>query len=326
MRGRSSFLAALVLLEGAGCVTHEPCRPGTILLTLEMGAVTQVDLLVRGGGWDAQRGTIQRRPGAGAVVVEVRLPAYRTSDLVDLVVTPLDGAPITRQVSLLAGCTAVTLEVTLADGGRGAPDDGAGAPVPDAPPEPDARETPPPPDAPVSRDATADAAPGAIDAAYDTAPVTTDAAVDTRTASDAPDAATCTASGPCSPAECRRGVYSCDTGSPVCVPNGGTLVDGLPCGPDGAHKACKAGACACAPGYDSCGGTCTDTATDPRNCGKCGQGCSTGMSCVGSACVCPAGLSLCPDGCKDLQHDDANCQVCGVRCPPTTTCGGGACL
>jgi hypothetical protein len=36
-----------------------------------------------------------------------------------------------------------------------------------------------------------------------------------------------------------------------------------------------------------CDGVCTNTATDPVNCGMCGMACQTGASCVASKCECP---------------------------------------
>jgi hypothetical protein len=36
-----------------------------------------------------------------------------------------------------------------------------------------------------------------------------------------------------------------------------------------------------------CNGVCTNTATDPLNCGDCGMACQSGASCVASMCECP---------------------------------------
>lgn len=37
-----------------------------------------------------------------------------------------------------------------------------------------------------------------------------------------------------------------------------------------------------------CGARCTNTATDPRNCGGCGRACAAGEACAAGACVCEA--------------------------------------
>jgi hypothetical protein len=372
-RGVFGLLAAL--LATSACVTRKPCRPGTILLTLDMGEAPQVELEVHGGGWDSPRGTIRRVGVASAVVVEIRLPTYRTTDQIDVVVTPPGADPITQEVILGPGCTSAFLQVTPADGGPpggadgGAPrvTDGAELPPPDGPATSPADAASPGADAGPTRDAQGDSE------ARDATPARTDAPA----SSDARDAGSCTAMGSCTPAPCHTGVYSCATGvpvctdtgtvnngidcgagkvckdgscvtcnaggsctpadcktgniscasgSPVCMPNGGTLVDGIACGGAGAHRACKSGLCACAPGYDSCSGTCLDITSDPANCGGCGHACGAKMACAGSLCSCMAGLTGCPDGCVDLRFDDNNCSACGIKCPPTTSCGAGACL
>jgi hypothetical protein len=50
------------------------------------------------------------------------------------------------------------------------------------------------------------------------------------------------------------------------------------------------GTCTCGSGLTFCGspssgGTCTNTASDPNNCGTCGRACATGHSCAGGACL-----------------------------------------
>lgn len=35
-----------------------------------------------------------------------------------------------------------------------------------------------------------------------------------------------------------------------------------------------------------CGGACTGTANDAKNCGSCGNQCATGQTCAGGACTC----------------------------------------
>jgi hypothetical protein len=43
--------------------------------------------------------------------------------------------------------------------------------------------------------------------------------------------------------------------------------------------------CACAEGQTTCGARCVDTASDPRNCGACGNRCSHGVACIDGACI-----------------------------------------
>src|SRR5262249_9387016 len=52
----------------------------------------------------------------------------------------------------------------------------------------------------------------------------------------------------------------------------------------------------------SCGGVCSDLASDP-NCGACGQNCSA----IGETC--------CGDYCADVEFDRDNCGACGNVCP-----------
>lgn len=41
----------------------------------------------------------------------------------------------------------------------------------------------------------------------------------------------------------------------------------------------------CAAGQVACGGACVDTATDPRNCGRCGEVCGASEACLSGACT-----------------------------------------
>lgn len=62
-------------------------------------------------------------------------------------------------------------------------------------------------------------------------------------------------------------------------------------------------------------------ASDPENCGGCGQVCASGLQCIDSRCtlVCPAGFSKCTaasgaDYCADSGSDPENCGACGSVC------------
>jgi hypothetical protein len=51
----------------------------------------------------------------------------------------------------------------------------------------------------------------------------------------------------------------------------------------------------CSTGKTKCGGTCTSTGTDPKNCGKCGTVCTSGQVCSQGMCAagCSGGETLC---------------------------------
>lgn len=85
------------------------------------------------------------------------------------------------------------------------------------------------------------------------------------------------------------------------------------------------GCCTC-PGQQSrCSGTCTDTKSDPSNCGGCGITCSGAEVCQDGACICPSSDAICSGQCVDLQTDTSNCGECGNVCPAgyVCECGGG---
>src|SRR5262249_11341146 len=45
----------------------------------------------------------------------------------------------------------------------------------------------------------------------------------------------------------------------------------------------------CGSRQTSCGGVCTDTATNFSNCGGCGRSCRSGETCMAGTCTCPPG-------------------------------------
>ena len=81
----------------------------------------------------------------------------------------------------------------------------------------------------------------------------------------------------------------------------------------------EAGACE---GGQLCGASCTDTSSDPNNCGKCFHPCGTGIPCNGGTCSCAvdAGMVLCmgSTSCVDTTADPTNCGVCGHNCQGST--------
>lgn len=48
----------------------------------------------------------------------------------------------------------------------------------------------------------------------------------------------------------------------------------------------------CAPGLDSCAGTCVDTRIDWSHCGACGRACGEGIGCFGGVCTSPQPMSI----------------------------------
>jgi hypothetical protein len=96
----------------------------------------------------------------------------------------------------------------------------------------------------------------------------------------------------------------------------------------GAGFKCEGGKCVCPAPNTACGvNLCTNTQTDPNNCGACGNSCNGG-TCVGGKCSCPAasGLALCSGNtCTNLQTDANNCGSCGNKCNPGVGCVEGLC-
>jgi hypothetical protein len=116
---------------------------------------------------------------------------------------------------------------------------------------------------------------------------------------------------------CQNGVCSCPSGQVLC---NGT------CCPSG--QTCQNGACSCPTGQVLCNGTCTDTSTDNKNCGKCGNPCGVGQTCEDGKCLtfccdrgspncmseCESRQSCCSEGLLDFCSDNCNCCCNEVPC------------
>jgi hypothetical protein len=86
----------------------------------------------------------------------------------------------------------------------------------------------------------------------------------------------------------------------------------------GSDQTCSGGACICRDSTEtSCGSYCTDTTSDPNNCGGCaGVG---GDVCGGSTPICCSGT------CTNTRDDENNCGGCGSSCDMGQVCTGGSC-
>jgi hypothetical protein len=78
-----------------------------------------------------------------------------------------------------------------------------------------------------------------------------------------------------------------------------------------------------------CGGACTSTQFDARNCGQCGNACATGQACIGGTCgsnpCTGAGQVPCGGGCVNPFTDPNNCGACGNPCQSGQRCESGVC-
>ena len=71
--------------------------------------------------------------------------------------------------------------------------------------------------------------------------------------------------------------------------------------------------------------TCSNTKTDPQNCGVCGHACGTGQGCANGVCACPPYQTFCNGACVPTNADPNNCGGCGIACTGAQACSAGAC-
>lgn len=81
----------------------------------------------------------------------------------------------------------------------------------------------------------------------------------------------------------------------------------------------------CESGQRWCPSGCTDTQTDSRNCGGCGNICLAGQVCQAGTCSCPTGEQLCAGECFDTRSSPLHCGTCNNACPAGQTCNAGVC-
>jgi hypothetical protein len=134
---------------------------------------------------------------------------------------------------------------------------------------------------------------------------------------------------PCCSHFCYHGVCDCPPGKSrcggVCIGPDDVCADCLgldaPC--DSSGQCCDAlicrgseagNVCACGDGQVACEGRCVDTATDPANCGACGNPCAEGQVCVNGGCCLGAGRGCDNDGCCS-----GTC-CAGICCPDGDVC------
>jgi len=113
-----------------------------------------------------------------------------------------------------------------------------------------------------------------------------------------------------------------------CVP-GAHLVPHAPQFAWSRIETCATGACTCGapPLLECAAGLCSDTSSDPQNCGMCGKVCQSGSNCVASACTCLPNRPDCAGTglVCNLVKDNDNCGACGTVCTGGMTCKGGTC-
>ena len=84
----------------------------------------------------------------------------------------------------------------------------------------------------------------------------------------------------------------------------------------------------CAPAQIDCGAGCTDTTSDPANCGSCGNGCPEGTFCSLGQCSasCLPSETVCGRACVDTATSLQHCGGCDRPCTAGDSCVSGGCV
>lgn len=84
----------------------------------------------------------------------------------------------------------------------------------------------------------------------------------------------------------------------------------------------------CTSPHIACGESCTNTASDPANCGECGTKCGANEGCSDGECQrfgCTTGQVECDGACVDLQRNPEFCGSCDIACSAGEVCSKGSC-
>lgn len=85
----------------------------------------------------------------------------------------------------------------------------------------------------------------------------------------------------------------------------------------------------CSDAQTACGDECTNTSSDPKNCGACGTKCGADEGCSDGECQrfgCTTGQVECGGSCVDLQRDPDFCGDCDIACGSGQSCSNGSCV
>jgi hypothetical protein len=112
------------------------------------------------------------------------------------------------------------------------------------------------------------------------------------------------ADGYCCNMACSGACQTCSATAGTCT----NLTDGTSCGASSSGDVCSAGTCCGSATPDYCGSSCTNTQTDPLNCGTCGKSCSGGLCSEGACFAGGSVVATLPGGggVYDLATDGVN--------------------
>jgi hypothetical protein len=123
---------------------------------------------------------------------------------------------------------------------------------------------------------------------------------------------------------CAQGLFPCGDPPHECC-GSCQICEGGSCRNCNGCEECRGGLCIPIIGGTLCGNQCVNTATDPNNCGSCGNVCTGGKTCQSRQCECPSGTIACGSQCCTSGQ---TCQsgVCSSGCPSGQTACGGRCV